>query len=117
MLEMIARLTANQIERLLEQKRAAGDERMVVAYGGALHNDLEPRPGREPWSFGPRLRAVTSDRFVELDIIVPELIGSGPAWHSLPWVAHYDAKRHANEVVLFEPSPKSFVLLFTPSHD
>jgi hypothetical protein len=84
----------------------------VVLYGGLLHNDLEPRPGRESWSFGPRLREQTGGRYVEIDLIVPEYIGSAPPWTSLSFYSHYDASKHGDRTILFEPSPNSFVLVF-----
>jgi hypothetical protein len=87
-------------------------EKSVVLYGGLVHNDLEPRPGRETWSFGPRLREHTGGRYVEVDLIVPEYIGEAEPWTSLPWFSHYDAQRHGSHAILFQPSPSSYVLVF-----
>jgi hypothetical protein len=115
MLEMIARLTADKVEALLAQRQSLAKHGMVVAYGGALHNDIEPRPGREAWSFGPRLAQHTAGRYIELDLIVPEAIGDGPVWQALPWVAHYDRQRHGNKVALFRTAPRSYTLVFAVS--
>jgi hypothetical protein len=109
MLEMIARLTAETVARL---DRERPRERLLVTYGGALHNDVEPRPGREAFSFGPELWRVTHGRYVELDLIVPEFIGDGPAWTAVPWVGQYDRARLGNATVLYNPNPGSYVLVF-----
>lgn len=36
-------------------------------------------------------------------------------WTSLPWVKHYDKAKLGKKVVLFSPSPSSFVLVFPAS--
>lgn len=117
MLSMIARLTARETEVLIAARADAGAAagKMVVAYGGAMHNDLEPRPGREAWSFGPELFRVTSGRYVELDLIVPEAIKDTEAWRSLPWFAHFDRDAHRSETVLITVRPGSYVLIFPRS--
>ena len=45
-LEVITRLSRETLERLYQRNVAANDSRIVVAYGGAMHNDSTPRPGR-----------------------------------------------------------------------
>jgi hypothetical protein len=110
MLTMIADATAKLVERILEVRNAP--EKMVIAYGGAMHNDLAPREGRESFSFGPRLREATQGRYVELDIIVPEYIKDTEAWRALAWVAHYDKQKLGSRAVLFNPAPGSYVLVF-----
>ncbi|XXX73586.1 hypothetical protein WMF30_38680 [Sorangium sp. So ce134] len=113
MLEMIARLTAAKAKALLGREDAAG--KMVIAYGGALHNDVAPRPGRERWSFGPELSAATGGRYVELDLIVREFIKDSESWRALPWYPHFDREAHPDKTVLFNPAPGAYVLVFPRS--
>ncbi|WP_437808014.1 hypothetical protein [Sorangium sp. So ce1078] len=113
MLEMIARLTAARAKALLGREDAAG--KMVIAYGGALHNDVAPRPGRERWSFGPELSATTGGKYVELDLIVRELIKDSESWRALPWYPHFDREAHPDKAVLFSTAPGSYVLIFPRS--
>jgi hypothetical protein len=110
MLGMIARLTARDLSALLAKRR--DDASMLVAYGGAMHNDLAPRKGREAWSFGPTIDAQTKGRYVELDLIVPEFVKDTDAWRAQPWYAHWDRERHAKSAVLFEMGPRSYALVF-----
>ncbi|MFO0569352.1 MAG: hypothetical protein U0263_27080 [Polyangiaceae bacterium] len=112
MLETIAKLTREVAKTELDRNKKAGKELTVVAYGGALHNDASPRAGRETWSYGPELAKATGDRYVELDLIVPEFIKDTESWTSLPWYAHYDKAKLGAKTVLFHPSPSSYVLIF-----
>jgi len=112
MLEMVARLSADALQRLFTERQSATTGRMLLAYGGALHNDVAPRPEREAWSFGPRLSRLTVGRYVEVDLVVPEFIGDGPAWKALSWVGHFDKERLGKRVTLFHPAPHSYVLIF-----
>jgi hypothetical protein len=112
MLGLIADVTARETVAFLER----GDPKLaVLVYGGLVHNDLVPRAGREAWSFGPRLRERAGGRYVEVDLIVPEYMGSGEPWTSLPWFSHYDPAKHGDKTILFQSSPASYVLVFPRS--
>lgn len=113
MLETIAKLTRDTAVTELDRNKQAGkQDLMVVAYGGALHNDVAPRPGRETWTYGPDLAKATADRYLELDLIVPEYIKDTDTWTALPWFKHYDRDKLGDKVVLFSPTPTSYVLVF-----
>ena len=109
MLGMIKSVTARDIEELLS-KRAP--ERLIVAYGGAMHNDLEPRAGREGFSFGPELAEATANRYVELDLVIPEQIKDTETWRGLPWYRHYSRESAGTEAYLFSWAPHAYALLF-----
>ncbi|HEY6559237.1 MAG TPA: hypothetical protein VI072_18260 [Polyangiaceae bacterium] len=111
MLEMISARTERDLVRLLDQQADGGRPGLIVAYGGALHNDVEPRPGREAWSFGPALARRTAGRYVELDVIVPELVKDTEAWRAQPWYAHYDATKAGAHALLYNPAPGSYALI------
>lgn len=111
-LDVITRLATVELIRLMKDEQARGGSRLVVAYGGAMHNDLTPREGRGSWSFGPVLRYESEQRYVELDLIVPEFIADTESWRSLPWVAGFDRNVHPESTRLLEPEPGAFVLVF-----
>jgi hypothetical protein len=114
-LSVITRLATETLSRLLAANVAAHDPRMVVAYGGLMHNDLVPPPERAQWSFGPAMKEKTSDRYTELDIVAPEQIEDSPTWRSLGWVPTFDRDEHAERAVLLLPSAQSYVLVFPRS--
>jgi len=47
--------------------------RPIVVYGGALHNDLYPIAALAPYTFGRDVARRTRDRYLEIDLYVPEL--------------------------------------------
>jgi hypothetical protein len=112
MLKMITRNMRAKADKLFAetQKKAAG--RMVVTYGGAMHNDVAPRPGREDWSFAKDLDETSGGKFTELDLVVPEFIKDTGSWKELPWYAAYDRSSMGGMAVLIEMAPRSYALVF-----
>lgn len=117
MLAMITRLTSEKVQRLMQGPQGGPPSPLVVAYGGAMHNDLSPKEGRESWSFGPELMDRSGGKYVELDLIVPEYIKDSDTWRALPWYAHYDAAKLGDKTVLFTPAPGTYVLVFPRQAD
>jgi hypothetical protein len=103
---------AQAMEREVVRRLAEHPNGLVVTYGGALHNDLHPDARHASWSFGPALSRMTHGAMVELDLIVREYIKDDEVWRALPWTAVFDPRAHTDSVVLYEPTPESFVLIF-----
>jgi hypothetical protein len=115
-LSTIATLTTRRVEGALLQNRKAGSDRIVVAYGGALHNDLGPSDdARAAFRYGAALKDFTAGRYVALDLIVREFIKDNAAWRALPWYGEFDPKSAPGSCVLLSPSPQSYVLFFPGS--
>jgi len=115
MLEMIARWMDEDVKALVEKNKKAGAEKMVLTYGGAIHNDMTARKGREKWTFGPDLKAATAGRYVELDLVVPEFIQDNDAWKALPWYAHFDKNAAPGKTTLMMTAKGAYVLFFAKS--
>lgn len=115
MLEMIARLMDEKVTALLAQQAKAGTEKLILTYGGAIHNDITAREGREKWTFGPDLSQKAKGRYIELDLVVPEYIKDNESWNALPWVRHFNKDAHPSKTTLFRPAPGSYVLIFPRS--
>ncbi len=84
-------------------------DKMVLVYGGATHNNLFPYQGLEAWSYAPEL-AAREPGYVEIDLYVPELVEGdkllqGEAWYPLLREAR------ADKVILIRRDPKSYILL------
>ncbi|MFT3774188.1 MAG: hypothetical protein QM820_53170 [Minicystis sp.] len=112
MLETIARLAGTKAKDLLARNQKLGADKMVVLYGGALHNDATPKAERASWSFGPDLIKATNGRYVELDVFVPESIQDTDSWKAMAWYPHYDRAAHAGATALFKTGPSSWALIF-----
>jgi hypothetical protein len=106
LLETVARVTTRKVAELLAKPQSS----LIVTYGGAIHNDVAPRPGREAWSFGPELSGRAA--YVELDLIVPEYVKDTEAWRSLPWYEAFAKAPRSEATRLFATGPRSFVLVF-----
>ena len=116
-LTTIARLSLAQATRLVDRDALSVKDRgkMVVLYGGSLHNDLSPSPDAARWSYAPELAAhvrTGEGRFAAIDLVVPEFIGNDAVWQNLPWWPHYDKARLGRKATLFRTGAQSFVLLF-----
>ena len=110
-LETIARLTTKQASKMLERS----GRKMVVTYGGALHNDAHPPPERASWSYGPALSQVVPGRYVELDLYIPELITGDESWQKQAWYGDWEKNKASGKVVLFRLAAKDYVLVFAPT--
>jgi hypothetical protein len=115
-LRTIERLTESQVKKALENNalRPGDNDKMVVTYGGALHNALHPTEVRAAWSFGPALDAYTKGRYVEIDLYVPEFMDDSDSWKKLPFYSHYDPARLGARTTLFRDG-QSVVSVFAIS--
>lgn len=118
MLGLVKRLTQAKVTQLYERNRGAGTEpvKTVIAYGGALHNDLAPPEATKEYTFGPELDLLSGGRYIELDLIVPEYVKKTPTWEKLPWFASFEADRASgrpqDKATLYVVGARSFVLVF-----
>jgi hypothetical protein len=98
--------------KIIEKEEAGVPGKLLVLYGGALHNDLVPAPGDEPYVFGPTLQKETKGRYAELDLLVPEYVERDEDLLKQPWFAPALALARKGRHVLIRPSPGVNVLLF-----
>ncbi len=118
-------LISSQSERRLQQlwrKHETQKRRLVLAYGGAMHNDIIPpvpageqAPVRAAFSFGSALVRQTQGRYLAVDLIVPEFVSDTEVWRALPWYRHFDRSKSRTQATLFRLDDASFVILFPDS--
>jgi len=113
-LQTIARLTKAKVGQLLDRnaKTPADADKIVITYGGALHNDVAPKKEFADFSFAADLIAKTGGRYVEIDLYVPEFIEDTDNWKKMEWYPHYDKAKLGNKVTVFHPREQSFVIIF-----
>lgn len=112
LLRLIARVTEREVFDFLEHQKP---EHGILIYGGLVHNDLAPAPGRAPWSYGPAVAEHAGGSYAEIDLIVPELVRNEPPWTELSWFSHYRFAQATGEALLYSTGPRSFVLIFPPA--
>jgi hypothetical protein len=126
MLELIAKKTEDKLTHFWQRNTAAlnapdapvgadPSAHLVVAYGGAMHNDVSSPPDGQNFRYGAHLVQLTGGHYIELDLIVPEYIKDSEVWRALPWYNAYAALPKTNEVTLFQPAEFSYALIFAPS--
>jgi len=112
MLELTATRSAEVAEGLLELNASAKGIPYVILYGGAMHNDMTPNVGREAFSYGPRLDAITQQRTTELDIVLREQVKDTESFQRLAWYPEFRAPGLEQQFVLYQLGPKSFTLIY-----
>lgn len=88
---------------------------IVLAYGGAMHNDVNSPPDGQNFRYGAHMVQLTGGRYLELDLIVPEYIKDSEVWKALPWYSAYAALGPSDQVTLYQVGPYSYTLIFARS--
>jgi hypothetical protein len=107
-------LTTSELARISGEAVAYRDKRAekrpwIAVYGGALHNDRMPAAGVEKWSYAAKADEATKNRFVEIDLIVPELAEADAASKTQPW---YSVVTHADDKVhVWQRGERSYVVV------
>ena len=110
--EKSLKLVKRKVEEKVRESLEKG-EGNVVLYGGAIHNDLYPSPDEAPFAFGRALQSVTDGGYAELDLLVPQFVEADEDLVKESWFAPAMALAKKGRVVLVQPHPRSFMLLFS----
>jgi hypothetical protein len=113
--DRLLRLTRDQLAIQLRAALARPDSRLVLSYGGALHNDLHPTADTAPYAFGPAIAAAVDGRYAELDLYVPELLDKNATLRAQPWYRVYRRANRPGKVTLVRLGERSFSLVFPRS--
>ncbi len=110
MLELIATKTTRL---LLKMQRTQSEPTLLLAYGGAMHNDVGADEATKSFTFGDAMVEATKGRYLAVDLIVPEYIAPTPVWQKLPWFEPYARLGPStSDVTLFRLDEHSFTLIF-----
>jgi len=117
--EALLSLATRELGRLVEAavktpSKAGGPARgWIAVYGGALHNDRFPAEGVEEWSYAAKADAATGDKFVEVDLVVPELAATDPASLRQPWFPLVETA--TTQTTVWKRGERSFVFVLPKS--
>jgi hypothetical protein len=106
-------IVTRELGRIATAASEHSPTKLVITYGGAMHNDLFPNAGLEDWSFavGPEgVDAATDHHYLELDLYVPEYAAEDKFSQAEPWFPLL-AQTGPDHVVVIERGPRSFVVL------
>jgi hypothetical protein len=120
--EMLSMLTSHmrdEATKLYKDNDKVSPNKVILTYGGAMHNDLVPRKGREQWSFAKDLDDLSGHKYIELDLVVPEYVNDSDTWKSMPWYdafkksASCEADAHGRtKTLVYTMAPRSYALIF-----
>lgn len=113
--DKLLRLTRDQLKTQIRAALARPGRRMVVSYGGALHNDAHPSADVAPYAFGPAVSRAVDGRYLEINLYVPEFIEKNTEMRAQPWYAAYRRSSRPGRVTLVRRSESSFALVFARS--
>jgi hypothetical protein len=116
MLALIRRKLEAKIGEVLAARGGADADadrrKVVVVYGGALHNDLHPDPLLADFSYGPSIFRATMGRYRDLDLYVPKYLQRNPALRQEPWFAVWQTAARPGQIVTIRRSRDSLILVF-----
>ena len=86
------------------------NDRAVIVYGGALHNDLYPRWQLESLSYAVPLQEALGGGVVEIDLVVPEIIAPMAMVRSEAWFPLI-GQSAPDRALVWKRGPHSFVVI------
>lgn len=108
--ERLLGVLTRELGALAQQGLATPDAR-VILYGGAVHNDLHPRPALAEYSYATALaEAPGGQAYMELDLYPPAMAAQQAGFTDEPW---FPLIEHTgpDHLVLYERDELSFVVL------
>ncbi|MCS6916029.1 MAG: hypothetical protein RMK29_13390 [Myxococcales bacterium] len=112
LLKLLTRLLARKVSEVSAARQ--DPVRPILVYGGALHNDLDPKEAFRPYSFGPQLLQETRGRYLEVDLYVPEYVARDPEVTESAWYRQYRQELRPRSTALVRRGPFSYVVMFPP---
>jgi hypothetical protein len=89
-------------------------QKLVMVYGGALHNDVLPQKELAIFSFAKPVAKEVGGRYLEVDLYVPEYIAADKKIIAEPWYPRWKAAQaaHPGETALVTRAPTSYIVIF-----
>ena len=110
--DRLLRLTRDQLETQIRTALQRPGSRLVVSYGGALHNDLHPSPDLAGYAFGDAIARAVDGRYLEIDLYVPEYVQQDMSIRREPWYQQFRRAYRPGRVVVIPRGPGSYALVF-----
>jgi hypothetical protein len=114
--DALLRMTSDKLEagirEVLGKPGGRDEQRAIVVYGGALHNDLTPPAGLSAYAFGESVSKTVGGKYLEVDLYVPEYAEKQKNLRAEAWYAAYRRAARPGKAVLIERSLASYVIVF-----
>ncbi len=115
--ENLLTLISRKLEEQTRKALALGPEnKLVLVYGGATHNNLFPYADLDKWSFAKALVDATNHAYIEIDLYVPELVAGDPLLSQEAWYPLLAEARN-DQVILVRRDPASYILILRKGYE
>jgi hypothetical protein len=108
----LLRVTRDQLETQIRTALGRPGSRLVVSYGGALHNDRQPTSELASYAFGPTIATAVDERYLEIDLYVPEYIEKDKSIQAQPWYKQYRAAYKPGRTIVIGRGEGSYAIVF-----
>lgn len=114
LLKVLTRLLREKVDwvRAAQVKAGIVPPRPIAVYGGSLHNELYPEAELADYSYAPALSEALDGRYLEVDLLVPELIEGDRVLTRQAWYPTFLRRRSPERALVFERGPSSLVIVF-----
>ena len=115
--EKLLNLVTRELRRIVlsaitHRDAELGHRPWIAVYGGALHNDLYPYASVAAWSYVPDVDAAAHGKYVEIDLMVPEIASADALSKTEPWFPLVAiASAHRGDVLVWQRGERSFVIV------
>ncbi len=99
-----------------DREEGGVEGKLLVLYGGAIHNDLAPTPDEAKYAFGPALSQAVNDvggGYLELDLLVPEFVANDAELKAEPWFSKALQFASVGKTVLIRKTAHSAAIVFS----
>jgi hypothetical protein len=107
---LLLQLVTSKLAETTRGLLAGDQDRAVIVYGGALHNDLYPRWPLEELSYAKPLAHDLDGKVLEIDLVVPEIVAPLPMIRAEPWFPLL-GRASPSRVLIWQRGPASYVVI------
>jgi hypothetical protein len=111
LLQTVTDLLNEKISEVLKT-RAKAQDKTILVYGGALHNDVHPRKELASFSFAARVSKEVKGKYLEVDLYVPEYIDGDKDLKAEAWYPLLQKTAQPGKATLIKRSANSFIIVF-----
>jgi hypothetical protein len=116
MLELVGQLLREKgkkvfLHRVNKQPENRPLKKMILIYGGAVHNDIAPEKEWETVSFGPAMNTLSKQRYISVDLYVPEFIKGSNLVKNRPWYPLFEENASKSNVLLIKKTVNSYIII------
>lgn len=117
MLGLITRELESSTKQLISGSTSGEKPRAVAVYGGAIHNDIDPHEELRGFSFAAALKEASGDRYIEVDLLVPEFVETSEPFKQQPWYPQFARLASPDRITVIRRTERSYIVVLRQGVD